>query len=242
WCLNPAMRSVSTTLRRCLGGAMLLLVVGLSPAFAKEIKGLRVATGPTGTRAEILLDTPAAYSLLTLQGPDRLVVDLAGVSLPAHLPLPAGQGIVRSVRTGHPEPGKTRVVFDLAAPVAVLAPRLEPTLDGQRLVLEWPGDGPAMPVAPARDDAAVASAILNGAALPTSPPPATHPAADPAQASAAATERLIASITGAPAATPARPTATTQVQVPVQTQPPPPQPRPQSALPAEPARPLVIAI
>src|SRR5690606_34199169 len=71
---------------------------------------------------------------------------------------------------------------------------------------------------------------------------ATHPAADPAQASAAATERLIASITGAPAATPARPTAATQVQVPVQTQPPPPQPRPQPALPAEPARPLVIAI
>src|SRR5690606_3448591 len=204
WCLNPAMRSVSTTLRRCLGGAMLLLVVGLSPAFAKEIKGLRVDTGPTGTRAEILLDTPAAYSLLTLQGPDRLVVDLAGVSLPAHLPLPAGQGIVRSVRTGHPEPRKTGVVFDLAAPVAVLAPRRERMLAGRSRVLDCPGDGPALPVPPVPDDAAVASASLSGAALPTSPLPATHPAADPAQASAAATERLIASITGAPAATPAR--------------------------------------
>ena len=242
------MRMAATTFWRCLGSAMLLLSLAFSPAFANEIKGLSVDTGPTGTRAEILLDASADYSLLSLAGPDRLVVDLPGVVLPANLSLPTGQGVVRAVRTGHPVPGKTRVVFDLAAPVAVLQPRLEAAGGGQRLVLEWPGDGAPARDTPAlsRDEAALAAAILNGQAERAT---AASPAVDPAAASADATSRLIAQMHGVRDAPPA--TATVQVPTTVATgvpapapvqqpvAPAPPQPAP---LPQQPMRPLIIAI
>ena len=248
------MSTVVTSPRRTVGSAMLLLALVLvlvaGPVFSSEITGLRVDAGAAGTRAEVLLDGAADYSLLTLAGPDRLVLDLPGVALPKHLPMPAGRGLVRAVRTGHPVPGTTRVVFDLAAPVAVLKPRLEPTIGGQRLVLEWPGD-----------DASVAAAILNGAATSGASPAGTAtamqppaPAVDPAAASAAATSRLIAQLGGTPPAPVAThaPSATVRVPTtvatgePVRAQPtaqPPvvaaPPPRPVAA---KPTRPLVIAI
>ena len=74
------MRNTATSLWRIFGGVMLSVVLLVPQAFAKEIKGLTVATGATGTRAEILLDVPADYALLSLSGPDRLVVDLTGVA------------------------------------------------------------------------------------------------------------------------------------------------------------------
>lgn len=250
------MRNTATSLWRIFGGAMLSVALLVSPAFAKEIKGLSVATGPTGTRAEIVLDVPAEYTLLTLAGPDRLVVDLAGVALPPGLALPSGQGLVRAVRTGHPVPGTTRIVFDLAAPVAVLKPRLEAAPGGQRLVLEWPGDGPVTAVATStttRDEATLAAAILSGKA-----DAARTPTVDPAAASAAATARLIAQLpnvrraTTPPVAKPPAATATVQVPATIATgepapvrQPPrqqvasAPPPRPE---PRGPARPLIIAI
>ena len=223
--------------------AALVFLLGAAPVFASEITGLRVDAGPTGTRAEILLDSPAEYSLLTLAGPDRLVVDLAGAELPKHLPMPGGQGVVRAVRTGHPVPGKTRVVFDLAASVAVPTPRLEPTVGGQRLVIEWPAD-----------DATIAAAILNGRAPAQAPAPAP---VDPAAASAAATSRLIAQLPNVRHDMPAAPasatastaivqvptTVATGVPAPVQAAPPPPVvAAPPVAVPGKPARPLVIAI
>ena len=253
------MRTVATSLRRTLGGAMLLPALALlllgSPVFAKEVKDLRVDAGPTGTRAEILLDTPVEYTLLTLSGPDRLVVDLAGVALPQSLPLPAGQGLVRAVRAGHPVPGTTRVVFDLAAPVAVLKPRLEPPVGGPRLGLAWPGAGPAdatvaTVAATPRNDAALAAAILNGNATAPVVAPAPAEPVDPAAASAAATARLIAGLQAgqqAPASS-----ATVEVPTTVATGVPTPvqQPAPQPAAPAvpprpvpdAPTRPLIIAI
>ena len=232
------MRMASSPWWRFPGGAALLLALAVVPAFAAEIKGLHVATGPTGTRAEILLDAAAGYELLSLSGPDRLVVDLEGVDLPGQVAVPAGQGVVRAVRTGHPVPGKTRIVFDLAAPVAVLQPRLEPSAQGQRLVLEWPGDGPAGTgasaatatatagqSAPPRDDAALAAAILEGRAHAPAGASAGPAPVDPGAASAAATARLIASLPQAqptasasaarpPAPVNARPAASTTVAVP----------------------------
>jgi N-acetylmuramoyl-L-alanine amidase len=54
--------------------------------------------------------------------------------------------VVRGVRTGHPAPGTTRIVFDLGDKVAALQPRLEQVPGGTRLVVEWPGDE-SLPVA-----------------------------------------------------------------------------------------------
>ena len=135
------MRVKGITLQQILLGAALLAALSWNLAQANEIKGLQLATGATGTRAEIILDSSVDYELISLAGPDRLVVDLPGVDLGKKFRLPAATGLIRSVRTGQPSPGVTRIVFDLASPVMAFKPRLEPTANGSVLVLEWPGDG-----------------------------------------------------------------------------------------------------
>ena len=141
------MRVKGTAIQQTLLGAALLLALLWNLAHAAEISQLRLETGPTGTRAELRLDGAADYQVLSLANPDRLVLDLPGSQLRRGTPLPAATGIVRGVRAGQPNPGVTRIVFDLAAPVVALKPRVETGASGPRLVLEWPDDGPAPVVA-----------------------------------------------------------------------------------------------
>jgi len=214
------MRVKGATVQQVLMAAALLTALCWNLVHASEIKGLSLTQGATGTRAEILLDLPADYSTLSLAGPDRLVVDLPSSSLSRGFDAPAGTGMVRAVRTGHPVAGTTRIVFDLAAPVAVLKPRLESGASGYRLVLEWPGDGrPNADVPPA---ASVASAST---ATPESVQATPAPAVDPAEASAAATSRLIANMaraTGTPPDAPAKmPASTSRPPSPVAASTPP---------------------
>jgi N-acetylmuramoyl-L-alanine amidase len=173
------MRVKGATLQQFLLAAALLFALCWNLVHASEIKRLTVSQGATGTRAEVVLDGPGDHSTLTLAGPDRLVVDLPSSVLARDFRAPAGAGVVQAVRTGQPVPGITRIVFDLASPVAVIE-RVESGAGGYRLVLEWPGDGAVAPAV---------TASTTGA-------PASVPAApvDPAAASAAATSRLISSI------------------------------------------------
>ncbi|MET0814474.1 MAG: AMIN domain-containing protein, partial [Pseudoxanthomonas sp.] len=120
------------------------LALGMAlPVRAGEVRGVSVDSGATGTRAEIQLEGKGEYKTISLSAPDRLVVDLPSSTAMRGLKLPAGAGIVRSVRTGQPTPDTLRIVFDLSSSVVALKPRLETTGSGARLVLEWPGDGPA---------------------------------------------------------------------------------------------------
>lgn len=162
------MRIKGTSLQQVVLTLALLAAVAWNLAHAAELKQVRIDSGATGTRAELQLDGQADYQLLTLSGPDRLVVDLPGTTLASGLQLPSGTGVVQRIRSGHPVAGTTRIVFDLGDKVAVLRPRLEPGSQGPMLVLEWPGDG-----------------------VPATPAPA---AASVAEASSRATERLIASL------------------------------------------------
>ena len=148
--------------------ALLVAALCWNLANASEIKQLRIDTGATGTRAELLLDREVAYKLIDLRNPDRLVVDFPASRVRRGLSLPKATGVVKAVRSGQPEPGTVRIVFDLAGSVAVLKPRIEQSAEGPRLVLEWPGDGEA------------ASAAAVAAALPS----ATDPIADIAKAAA----------------------------------------------------------
>ncbi|MEJ7747138.1 MAG: AMIN domain-containing protein, partial [Luteimonas sp.] len=142
------MRVKGITLQQVVLGAALIAALGWNLAQANEIKGLQLDTGATGTRAELALESDSEYTLISLSGPDRLVVDLPGVDLGKQFRLPAATGVIKSVRTGQPSPGVTRIVFDLAAPVTALKPRLEPSANGRVLVLEWPGDGAEMAAPP----------------------------------------------------------------------------------------------
>lgn len=210
------MRAKGFPVQQVILGLALLGALCWNLAHASEINNLRVSAGATGTRAEIGLDTQVEYKVLTLSNPDRLVVDLPGADTVRGLKLPPAAGLVKDVRTGHPVPGTTRIVFDLLAPVVALKPHFENGPDGTRLVVQWPGDGGGDPIA--RIAAAAASTPVpaprpqNAAAAPAQPPPA-----DPALASAAATSRLVAAtVASATASTPspAKPPEAPQQAVP----------------------------
>src|SRR5690606_35869563 len=183
------MRAKGVSIQQLLLALALLAGVCWNLARAGELRAVTVDTGATGTRAEIQLDREVEYRLITLSSPERLVIDMPGVDLPKGLALPAGSGLVTAVRSGHPVPGTTRVVFDLSDKVAALRPRFEPGSNGPRLVLEWPGDGAAVAasvpaVAPAAADplailtqGAVTSApvVHEPQPRPQLPPPAKAP-------------------------------------------------------------------
>ena len=166
------MRVRGIAIQQVLLGAALLLALLWNLARAAEIDQLRLETGPTGTRAELRLDAVADYQVLSLANPDRLVLDLPGSALRRGVPLPQPAGVVRGIRTGQPSPGVTRIVFDLAAPVVALKPRVETGAGGPRLVLEWPDDGPA----PATT---VAASTTAPAPSPGIAPPVASPATAP---------------------------------------------------------------
>ncbi|MGY0505375.1 N-acetylmuramoyl-L-alanine amidase [Luteimonas sp. e5] len=178
---------------------MLLFAIAWNLAEAREVRSVELRSGATGTRAEVALDSRAEYRLITLKNPDRLVLDVLDTGLSPQVRLPAGGGVVSAVRSGKPEPGITRIVFDLAAPVVAIGPNLE-WRDGHAvLILEWPGDGISAVVAHSQaapratpDQAGNAvsplpagtlttvSAAPGTGTVPASPPAAATPAAEPA--------------------------------------------------------------
>ena len=140
-CLNPSMRTRGLRLEQVMLGLMLLLALCWNLAEAREVKSVELRDTASGTRAEIALDSRAEYKVIPLSNPDRLVLDVLDTGLSPKVRVSASGGIVKSVRTGTPEPGITRIVFDLSAPVALIGPHLE-WRDGLAvLVLQWPGDG-----------------------------------------------------------------------------------------------------
>jgi len=167
---------------------------------AGEIQQVSLNAGSTGTRAEIRLAGSGGYKTLSLAGPNRLVIDFPDSSAVRGLKLPAAVGVVTAVRTGQPEPGTFRVVFDLANQVAAFKPQLDKGSGESRLVIEWPGEytAPAATVAAgtppqagvpaepqvtsaqAREDAARATAALTAAVVQR----ANGPTPEPVQAAA----------------------------------------------------------
>ncbi|MEJ1098661.1 MULTISPECIES: N-acetylmuramoyl-L-alanine amidase [unclassified Pseudoxanthomonas] len=187
---NPTTRSFKLAAAVHLLAGTLLAGAGTVSAWAGEVSAVRVNQGATGTRAEIQLQGKGEYKTLSLAGPDRLVVDLPASSAAKGLTLPAGTGIIKSVRTGQPEPGTLRIVFDLASAVVPLKPRMESSSTGARLVIEWPGDGPAPSAAVATTPSAPAATT----ATPPAPSQATPPAVDPQAEAARATAALSAQV------------------------------------------------
>ena len=119
---------------------MFLLLLAL-PSWAADVRAVRLSQGATGTRAEIQLDRDAEYSIINLDNPRRLVIDFKGSEVSPDLPMPYAAGLVRGVRSGTPEPGSARLVFDLRGDVTAIRPHMETNASGRVLVIEWPGDG-----------------------------------------------------------------------------------------------------
>ncbi|MFO7339601.1 MAG: N-acetylmuramoyl-L-alanine amidase [Lysobacteraceae bacterium] len=241
-------------------GAGLVLALAAVSAWAGEVLGLRLEQGATGTRAEVQLQGAGSHRTLSLTDPYRLVLDLPDSRAARALRLPAPAGVVTGVRTGQPVPGTFRIVFELAAPVAALPVRTESTPDGAKLVVEWPGDGPATAAAstapaaaeaaPAVDpqEAARATALLTAQVATAAAAPASPPAAAPASSGQVSPQAILEGRVQVPlpsASTPAGAPATAAAPVPAQPEParsePAPPPAKTMVTPGG-MRPLIVAI
>jgi N-acetylmuramoyl-L-alanine amidase len=134
-------------------------------AQAADVNGVRLWTGPEGTRVVLDLQAPVSYQVFNLDNPDRVVIDLeharwAAADAPA-------SGVVRSVRHGVKPGGGLRIVLDVDAGVQPHSSLVAPNdVYGHRLVLDLAPmrAAPAVPLrtAPAGDDRAIVIAIDAG--------------------------------------------------------------------------------
>lgn len=200
---TAAMFAKGTTASLAWSGLVLAGLMLSARAEAAEVRNIHLHSGATGTRAELQLDAQTEFKVLYLANPDRLVLDLPGSSARTALKLPTGAGLVKSVRTGHPQAGTLRVVFDLAAPVTALRPRIETGAQGPQLILEWPGDGPAVSATAATAAATSARPAATSAAATASPAPTGA-----ATASTSPLDTLTAAPTAVPSGTTPTPAAT----------------------------------
>ncbi|HUF71639.1 MAG TPA: N-acetylmuramoyl-L-alanine amidase [Gammaproteobacteria bacterium] len=105
--------------------------------YGGELTGIRLSSGPLGTRIVLDLDRAANHRLFELTDPSRLVIDLPATAARSSLRLPVPKGRVRSVRTGARPGGELRVVLDLTGPAESKSFLLEPDgTYGHRLVVD----------------------------------------------------------------------------------------------------------
>lgn len=146
-----------------LAGCLGLALVAFSAHAGKPvtIKDVRLWAGPDGTRLVFDLSGPAEHSLLTLDNPDRVVIDIPGGVMESEKVLPEGQGFVKQLRAAGQPNGDLRVVVDLSEPAQPKTFTVGPQESyGNRLVLD---------LTPAKGTAA---------ASPRSPPSVVKAAAD----------------------------------------------------------------
>jgi len=179
-------------------GFVLALLALAGNAWAGQVRSLALEHGATGTRAEIDLQGAGQYKTLSLAGPDRLVLDLPDSQAARGLKLPAPAGVVTAVRTGQPVPGTLRIVFELSGPVAALPLRVEPSGDGARLSIQWPGDGTDAASSTATAAVAAQSQPVSAAttAVAGTPPPGSRDEAARATAALAGAAQQAARQTG----------------------------------------------
>ncbi|WP_442954764.1 N-acetylmuramoyl-L-alanine amidase [Pelomicrobium sp.] len=137
-------RSLGTRLRGLVTAALPLLLCLAAFARAAEVPVTAVRVWPAEEYTRVTLELPAqvAYTVFTLENPDRLVIDLEGVELsPALTALPdkvtAEDPYIRAIRVGRFKPGTVRVVLDLKQQVNPQAFPLRPIGEyGHRLVVD----------------------------------------------------------------------------------------------------------
>ena len=142
------MRAPREAIRRCRAWfAVLALACAMPAAAAPQVLSVRVWDSPDSTRAVFDLSGPVDYKVFSLEGPNRLVVDLRDGALGEDFSMPGAKGLITGVRTGKPTPRDLRIVLDLDAsvrPKSFLLPPAERF--GHRLVIDLYPRGKAEPV------------------------------------------------------------------------------------------------
>ena len=119
---------------------LLFCCICLSAAQAQQtqVRDVRIASQPDRTRVALDLNQRAEHKIFTLSNPHRVVIDIMpGRMSSAALPMPAGSGSVKRIRSANRQDGTVRIVLDLAAPVRPRSFLLAPDgQNGNRLVVD----------------------------------------------------------------------------------------------------------
>lgn len=130
--------------RRLIAGATTLLLFPIIPRVAHAASIVAVRTWPADeyTRVTLEMDSELKAEHFTLDGPDRLVVDIEGLTLNSTLnelvaKVRPNDPYIGAVRVGQNRPGVVRLVLDLKQPVAPQIFTLKPIGEYKyRLVLD----------------------------------------------------------------------------------------------------------
>jgi N-acetylmuramoyl-L-alanine amidase len=126
----------------CLG--LLLATLLLQPAFAVDVRDVRLWAGPDSTRVVVDLSGSAQHSLSVLHNPERVVLDVPGARVGQRARTPAGAGAVKQVRMSRSSSGNLRVVLDLSRPTQAKSFLTKPNAHyGYRLVIDLGAVAPA---------------------------------------------------------------------------------------------------
>ena len=141
---------VRSTLRT---GILFLLVAAAGMAQAVTVNSLRMWPAPDHTRLVFDLNAPVEHSLFTLDGPDRIVIDLKYTEFNAALPEISNEAFIKSIRYARRGNDDLRVVLDLNRKVTPKSFVLKPHREyGHRLVVDLVDSNEAKPRSPVRRD------------------------------------------------------------------------------------------
>jgi N-acetylmuramoyl-L-alanine amidase len=119
------------------GCVALLLATFAHAASPITVKDVRLWAGPDATRLVFDLSAPVEHSVMTLQNPDRVVIDIEDARVDAARVLPEGQGFVKQLRVGPQGRSDVRFVIDLSSPAAPRSFSVAPSAGyGHRLVVD----------------------------------------------------------------------------------------------------------
>nr|WP_295459199.1 N-acetylmuramoyl-L-alanine amidase [uncultured Thiodictyon sp.] len=131
-------RPAVTPLVAILLPVLLTLFTPVAVAASSAVTGARITADPERTRLVLDLNGPVTHQIFALEGPDRLVVDIADATLTGKLPkAEADDPNLAGLRSGMREGDALRIVLDLKRPVRVKSFPL--AADGehpQRLIVE----------------------------------------------------------------------------------------------------------
>ncbi|WP_041682473.1 N-acetylmuramoyl-L-alanine amidase [Pusillimonas sp. T7-7] len=130
--------------RRLIASAGILFVLPVIPTLAKAATIVAVRTWPADeyTRVTLEMDSELKAEHFALEKPDRLVVDIQGLSLNSAIndlvsKIKPNDPYIETVRVGQNRPGVVRLVLDLKQPIAPQVFTLKPIGEYKyRLVLD----------------------------------------------------------------------------------------------------------
>ncbi len=126
----------------------LLALAGTSVAFAAaELREVRLSSGPDSAQLTLQLSSSATHKLFTLDGPNRVVVDLSHTRIASSIRAPEGTGPVDEIRFGARPKGELRVVVELKRDLPVRSAWIRGANGSTTLVIDM-GKASALPPLP----------------------------------------------------------------------------------------------